>query len=320
LIAATPAIRAIREYYPEAFITLLANKQMSEICPPGTVVDEVILYDVKAKSLKEHVRMIRELSRRRFDIAVNLRWQSEYAAIITWLSGARWRVGSGPKTMRWIYNIKAPWYEGRRHEFQRYLDIVHALGLPVQEPKLYVHSTEADEQVADAFVKGHGCTKSTTLVIHPGASSYSKAWMPERFSEIGKRFVERFKGQVIVAWGPGEETLATQITQAIGANAHKSPPPTVGLVAAIMARCGLCLCNFSASMNIAMAVETPVVAIGCTSPEDWGPYGPLHRLVYFGKENDNYTEAESYALMQQISVERVWDVVQRRWLELSSKD
>ena len=51
-------------------------------------------------------------------------------------------------------------------------------------------------------------------------------------------------------------------------------------------------------MNVAMAVKTPLLALGCTSPEDWGPYGEIHRTVSAFRGEDVYTESERSAAMR----------------------
>jgi hypothetical protein len=66
-----------------------------------------------------------------------------------------------------------------------------------------------------------------------------------------------------------------------------------------------------------MAVKTPLLALGCTSPDDWGPYGDLHRTVNAFRGDDAYTETERGAAMRSITVESVWNALQSRWRELA---
>ena len=69
-------------------------------------------------------------------------------------------------------------------------------------------------------------------------------------------------------------------------------------------------------MNVSMAVETPLVALGSTSPEDWGPYGGIHRTINKSGERDSYTEEEQRAMMKLIGVEEVVEMVGKRMKEL----
>ena len=55
-------------------------------------------------------RLIRDLRHRKFDLAFNLRWTSDRSAVLTWLSGARDRSGSGPGRMMGLTTREA--YKG----------------------------------------------------------------------------------------------------------------------------------------------------------------------------------------------------------------
>src|SRR5260370_34247009 len=103
LIAGTTALRALRESFPGATITVVSNSFMKEICPPGTLVDDIIDLDPRTATPSAYLRIPRHLRRRRFDLAVNLRPASEISAFLTWISGAPSRLGGGPQSFRWMY-------------------------------------------------------------------------------------------------------------------------------------------------------------------------------------------------------------------------
>lgn len=317
LIAGTTALRAIRIAFPSATITALSTKLMYDVCPPGSLVDDILTYSNDRVSVGEFLLMSNMIRARRFNIAVNLRWSSEGSALLAWLSGAPMRVGSGPNQLRILYTHRAPIVEGRRHEFQRHLDVVRALDVAVGEPDPYLHITENDRSYAANFIRDHSMKPETTITMHPGASTSSKAWLPERYIELGKLVVSRFPGvNILVTGGPGEESLTREVSCGIGAGAVLGPPTSIGQLGALVSASTLCICNYSGVMNVAMAVKTPLVALGCTSAEDWGPYGELHRTVNAESHNDSYTEAARSAAMKSISVECVMAVVAQRWNEL----
>ena len=316
LIAGTTAIHAVRKHYPEASITLLANSMMNEVCPPGTLADEILVYKPEKKSIPYQWSVIRELRKRKFDAAINLRWTSERSALLGYLSGADVRVGSGPKESQWMYNFKAPLYTGRRHEFYRHLDILEPLGITNEQPEPFIHIGKEDRTFAAAFFQNLNIDRRDVLAIHPGASIPSKAWLPERYAETAKIFLKNFNGKVLVTWGPGEQALAESVVQMIGTGAVPSPQTSIGRLAALLEGCGLCICNYSGVMNVGMAVKTPLIALGCTSAEDWGPYGEIHRTINHSGENDSYTEEARAAMMAKISIEEVCRMMELRWREL----
>jgi ADP-heptose:LPS heptosyltransferase len=316
LIAGTTALRALRNAYPNASMSVLSNRLMNDVCPAGILVNEIITSDNGNLSIVDHLNIARVLRKRKYDLAVNLRWTSEGSALLTRLCGAKTRVGSGPKQSRWLYTIQAPWYERRRHEFLRHLDIVEALGITVGTPEPFLYIPEKDHQFAETFYRTMTSERQPVLLLHPGASTASKAWKPEFYRKLAKTFIDKFHAFVVATWGPGEDVLAKSVVSELGAHALLAPATTIGQLGAIIQRATLCVCNYSGVMNVGMAVKTPLVALGCTSPEDWGPYGELHRTVNSYSGHDSYTEEERLTAMNSIPFDQVWSTVESRWREL----
>lgn len=314
LIAATTAVRALREAYPASIITLLSNSLMKEVCPPGTLADDLIPTDGQPGGIGGQFSLVAALRKRRFDLAINLRWESERCAVLAWLSGAPYRAGSGPRALRFLYNVRAPLVPGRRHEFHRHLDIIEPLGVRPARVLPFVHRSAADEDFAKEFFSVHALKKSSTVGLQPGASRLSKAWPVERYAELSRRLSEEMNVRIVVTWGPGEQWLAQQVARQSGALI--SPPTSIGRLAAIIGSCGLFVCNYSGPMNVAMAVETPMVALGSTSQEDWGPYGEIHRTINKARPQDSYTEEEQLDVMKGITTREVFELCGERLRQL----
>jgi ADP-heptose:LPS heptosyltransferase len=320
LIAATTALRALREALPAARITVLANPLLGEIAPPGTLIDDLVVVPGGGSKplarLGREVRLVGALRSRRFDLAINLRWTSERSAVLAWLSGARLRAGSGPAAFSGLYTHRAPLHAGRRHEFLRHLDILEPLGIVPQRILPFVHVSADARAAAETFCHTRAFHRSSTVGMHPGASRPSKAWPAERYAELARRLAASGL-QVLVTWGPGEEALAREVSGRAGGNVVVAPPtPRVGGLAALIASCSVFVCNYSGPMNVAMAVETPLVALGSTSPEDWGPFGDIHRTINKAGERDSYTEEEQLAMMERIGEEEVEELVKARIREV----
>jgi len=208
-------------------------------------------------------------------------------------------------------------HAGRRHEFQRHLDILAPLGIVPGRILPFVFCSAEDTAWADSVFRVRGLTRGRTVGMHPGASKPSKAWPAHRYAELARRLSAETGTRVFVTWGPGEEPLARDVVSRAGAGAILAPQtPRVGAFGALVRLCGLYVCNYSGPMNVAMAVETPLVALGSTSPEDWGPFGDMHRTINKSGVRDSYTEAAQLAMMEEITVEEVVEAVVGRMKEL----
>jgi len=319
LIASTSAIKTVRDNFPESKITLLTNPLMKQIIPPGFFVDEHILINTNRNKIVDSVLKqlwtVLKLRKRKFDLAVNLRWTSERAALIAYLSGAKETVSSGPKKMMNLYTTKIDHPIGRYHEIHRNLDIIKAIGAKVYVETPVVYISEASNNFAKEYFQ-----KEKTFCIHPGASRAIRAWMPERFAEIGKLMSEKFGVKILITWGKGEKELAEKVANLIGTNSLIAPETqNIGELAAIIKNCKMFLSNCTGPMNVAVAVRTPVVALlGSSDPTDWGAYGDNHVNIKSPLVLDHYTDETEQKAMQAITVDTVWNVVSKRWEELNN--
>src|SRR4029453_4128088 len=105
VVLTTPLLRALRDTFPEAWISLVvrpAVKELAELCPH---VDEVLVFD-RNPADKSDFRFVRRfwkalrlaarsLWKRNFDLAIVPRWGADhyYSSYIAYLSGAPRRVG-----------------------------------------------------------------------------------------------------------------------------------------------------------------------------------------------------------------------------------
>lgn len=324
LVAATSAIKAVRDNFPKSRITLLTNPLMKQLIPSGFLADEHIIVNTNRNkvedSLLKQLLIALKLRRKKFDLAINLRWTSERAALLTYLSGAKERVSSGPKKMMNLYTIKLDHPIGRYHEINRNLDIVRALGLTINDDNPVTYISNDEKKFAEIFYNKNNLGKTNSIIIHPGASRAIRAWLPDRFSEIGKRLIEKFSVSVIVTWGNSESELADKVVEAIGPGAIKAPETnTIGQLAALIQNSKLFFSNCTGPMNVAVAVRTPVIALlGSSDPTDWGAYGSKHINIKSPLRLEHYSDEDERKAMEQISVEMVWEIISKRIVELNA--
>jgi ADP-heptose:LPS heptosyltransferase len=319
LVASTAALRAVRAAYPTARITLLTNTLMGQIAPPGTLADEHLdIAEFENAGAVGQFRLLRALRGLGVDIAISLRWSSERCALLSWLSGAGIRCGSGPDSSIRLFTHRAE-RPDRRHEILRSLDIVRSLGVPVEDETPSTHITDEDRRFAADFLAGRGLDGRTVLCLHPGAAGEQRAWMPDRFAEAGWRLASGEGATVLVTWAPGERDLAERICS-VGGGQFILAPETghIGRLAALIASCRMFFTNCTGPMNVAVAVRTPVVALlGSSDPADLGPYGPAHRWVKSPVVPEGPSSDAERLAMEAIDVESVWEVLRTRWRELS---
>ena len=325
IVMSTSAIAAVRENYPDAKITILSNHLMTQILPEGFLYNELIVIKTKGNRVDEsflnQLKLIYELRKRKFDLAINLRWTSERGAVLAFLSGAKYRVSSGPKNVMGLYTIHAEAPSGRYHEIHRNLDIVKALGITVKDEIPTIFISENDQKFADQFFQKNNLSKDNTICIHPGASRPIRAWMPDRFHEIIKLAVEKLNVKIIITWGADEEKLARNVADGLGPNVIVSErTKSIGELAAIIKNSTLFFSNCTGPMNVAVADRTTVVALlGSSDPTDWGAYGESNTNIKSPLILEHYSDEDEKNAMEMITVDYVWKVIKDKWNELNSR-
>ena len=322
LIMATSTIKAIRENFPDAKLTMFTNNLMSEILPQGFIVDEYIFLKKSGRYVDEsffkQLIKIWKLRKRKFDLAVDLKWKSERASVLTFLSGAKIRVGYWERiyNMFYTHSIKHP--IGGYHEVHRNLDVIKQIGLEVKDENPLIYISEADKKFATDFFESHSLKRNNTICIHPGASKSNRAWSPERFSQLAKLLIEKYNVTILLTWGKNEFELVNKISNSVGRNTILSPATnSISQLAAIIQNCSLFISVCTGPMNVANAVKIPIIALlGSTNPADWSPYGEIHRTIKSTLVLETYTDEDERKALDAITVKSVWNVVNQRWDEL----
>jgi ADP-heptose:LPS heptosyltransferase len=312
LLAGTAGIGLLRREFKNAHICLLSDVLAFSICPPGTIVDEIINEKEYLKTKAGYINLLKLIRRRKFDLIVNMRWVSEISGVLTLMGASKYTAGAGSWWLRKLYSFAPPLSneEANCHEYLLNIRIAAAVGLVASEPKLYLHQSPTDIEFAENFYKSASLDPSKTLIVTPIASTPLKAWPAERFVETAKKFIDQFDAHIAITFAPHDEHEAMAIKNAIGPNALLAPKTTVNQLASIISKAPLCLCNNSGIMHVAFAVNTPVVCINTSI--GWAPYGDWNVAVtQLPKGEDHFnnrrlTNYQTQELLKQISVERVW--------------
>ena len=277
MIAATAAVRCIRQNYPKAHIALLLRPYVRPVVESAPWFNEVIEFDRRRGGLRE-VRRVAKLLRRkpRYDLALLLTHSFSSAALI-WLGGAKRRVGHARDGRSWLLTDAVPWPgKGRNPDLvpkvKVYSSLLKYLGCEwAEDQRPEVFTSPEDEAQADRLFEAHGRKPDRELLgIVPGAAyGPSKQWEPARFAAVADELAQTRRMQAALLTGPGEGEIALEIARGM-----KDIPITFregevsfGALKAIVRRCRLMICNDTGPRHLAVAYNVPtVVLMGPTDP------------------------------------------------------
>lgn len=283
-VMCTPALSALRSGFPHAQITLLVNATIAELLKNNPHLDRIWVYDKAGghHGLMGKVRLSQELSRESFDLAVLFQNAFE-AALLTKLAKIPIRYGYSTDGRGFLLTHHAPLPKGTCHQTEYYLHLLTPLGITDGSKRLWLVTTDGENEAARQSIRSHGIDDDEQLVgINPGATyGTAKRWSTERYARLADQLMESPKARILIFGGPGEEDLGHAISSQMR---HPALVLTGRLkvreLMAMIRQCDLFLTNDSGPMHIAAAFEIPLVAIfGPTDPQTTSPLGEKSLLL-----------------------------------------
>lgn len=287
-VMSLPALRALRQRFPEAEIAILAKPWVADLYHRESFCDRMIPYT--PKTLAEKWNAGRALAREQFDCAILLQNAFE-AALVAFAARIPVRIGYARdgRGLLLTQAIAVPRKgEIPPHERFYYLELLHRAGildsLPESDGMRLDCAPAAREAGLEQF-RELGLNGSV-IGMSPGAAYGSaKQWIPEHFAAAATRVALETGAQVAIFGSKDERELCARIAAII---AHDISAPvknfagetTLGQFIDLAAACRVYLTNDSGGMHIASALGVPTVAIfGATNDVTTGPTGPLARVV-----------------------------------------
>lgn len=293
VLMTTPALRALKESYPRARLTLLASPAGAALGPLLPEVDGLIEYEapwMKAASpradSRPDYRMAARLRRKGFDAAVIFTVFSQSplpAAFLAHLAGIPLRLAYCRENP---YQLLTHWEpdpdrEGAiRHEVQRQLDLVAAVGARTGDDSLSLRLPAGAARQARERLQELGLDPGRPWVaVHPGASAPSRRYPPEGFARAAACLWAEGV-QVVFTGGPAERELVERIRAGSGCPSYSlAGALDLAGFAALLSLAPAIISNNSGPAHIAAALGTPVVDLYALTNPQHTPWRTPQRVL-----------------------------------------
>jgi predicted lipopolysaccharide heptosyltransferase III len=296
VVFTTPAVRAVRKHYPDAHISYIVEPHAAPIVRDNPHINEVIVAArVRGvRGLAADLRLGRTLRAKRFDLAIDFHGGPR-AALLTWLSGARERVGYEVIGRSWMYTrrVQRPRTLRARHSVENQCDLLAAIGIgapdriayPVEMPVDQQAAAEVDERLARAGVGGD----ERLVVIHVSAGNPFRRWPLAHFIALASTIAREPRTRVVLTSGPSEQDAAARVVD--GARAMLGDTLAERIVScgefslaqlrALVERAALYIGGDSGPLHVAATSRVPIVGLyGPTLPARSAPWrDPSIRVV-----------------------------------------
>ena len=279
VVLTTPVFAALKRHWPAADITAWVRPEAADLLREHPHVAATLADDKRGadRGLSGLLHVARRIHAGRFDLAVAVHKSFRTALLLAAARVPR-RVGFRSAAGNWLYHRRVD-RNPALHELERNLSIVDGLGLDSKyessQPLLTVAT--AARRAVDCLLREADITNASSVVgLAPGSVWPTKRWTPDGFAAIAAE-MRRRGYDVLLLGAPNEASIAQDVNRLAGGAAVNLVGRTdVATLVAAIARCRAVVCNDSAPMHIANALNVPVVAI----------FGPTHPKLGFAPRGD----------------------------------
>jgi len=281
-----PAIRALRQAFPNAKITFLGKHaggiEILKNCP---YIDDIII--VKNRRLIEKFRLIKEFRKRKIDYFII---SPQDLGRVPWaiLGGAK-KIAGFPSISnhgkinreKFISKLDiAPNYDTSKTEIENCLRLVEDVIDDINSKFIPVCNRTRDEFIPNSkelefwysknelysaieLLHKNGVNANDKFIVSaPYSKREAKNWPDDRFIHIFNKIINRFNAKIILIGGKAEKSKIVKLASKIGDNCIPlSGETTLGESAAIIEKAILFFGPDSGPAFIATAMKTPAVVM-----------------------------------------------------------
>jgi ADP-heptose:LPS heptosyltransferase len=269
IVLSTIVLDSLAAAFPTATVDYLTEEFAAAAVRNLPLVSEVLGMGKNASVFSTAWR----IRKRKYDLVIDL-WTNPRSAQITFLSGARYRVGYAYRGRKYAYTILGTGERGSHHSADHNLELLKALDIPVVSRTIHFATRLEDDATARQWLSGRFGQRPIVGIV-PSGGWASKRCTPGTWIAICKILAQKYRPAFVVLWGPGDEKDAAEILRGVTDDIELAPATSIGLMAAFLKSCSLVIANDSGPMHIAAALGVPTIGLfGPTDPRHHGPLGP----------------------------------------------
>ncbi len=285
MIAGTSLLRAIKEKYPTAEITIIVSPENKDAVEKNRLLKQIFVFNKKKLFSPLEVMKLLRVLRSGYDVAivpvvVSISFTSN---LLARLSKSKTTIGCASlegKVNKYSFlfhhRIHLDWrLQPDSNVADRILDIVRPFGINTKNYKAEIYFDQTDIQRVKQFFKKNGIHRSQLLVgIHAGAGKIPNRWSANKFIELIKFLKNVMNTSVYLTGSDADKEVLNFICNKVPFNVPMFLNCPIPEVAAIISRSDLFITNDTGIMHVAGTTDTPQISLfGPTNAFNWAPVG-----------------------------------------------
>jgi heptosyltransferase-2/heptosyltransferase-3 len=295
MLLTMPALQALRRAQPKATLFGLAGAWSAPVMAAYPDIDTVLTVpfpgftrrNKKGWLIMPYVhawRWAHQIRSLRIETAIVLRPDHWWGGLLAKLAGIPQRVGFDHPDLRPFLTHPVPIREPREHVVLQSARLVERWtgSLTPANLRLTFPIDAADREYIDGLLRTAEVGLDRPLVvIHPGAGTPIKRWLPEHWAVVADRLAEHLNAVVIFTGSDQESADINRVRERLRSTSVSLAGDTnVAQLAALYARAVLVLGPDSGPLHLAVAAGAPTLHLfGPADPALFGPWGDPQRQV-----------------------------------------
>lgn len=281
VIMTYPLIRAMSQFPGDSVLVITKSDYEGQIvhlgCKGPGEVHTVGIRDLGRNNLTRFLRLTKRLRDHRPEASIVTWINPLYAGLLSWLSGARIRVGPYTKWSRRFYTIYQKFVLSATPDFHKTDTAIAAAELVGRsaEPDCHVEMSPEEVDRLTLPLLGEGGCRWIALGLGSGVNEAFKRLPLARVTKLVTQLHEAYpEVRLALLGGPGEKQINEAMVHAdgfCGVNLTSRTSPAELL--AVLKRCAVLISTCSGILHFAAAAQCPAIAFyGPTNPIYTGPY------------------------------------------------
>lgn len=296
IILGTPMYKAIKSKYPNSKITFLTFANNKPLLERIDFVDEIIcLRTSKIRHFAaDLLAAITKLRKKNIDVVIDMEFLAKASTIISWLSGAKIRIGFYVKQI-WRADILT--HKVYFNHYKHTKEIFMALLLPLEIPNLSstqitppkIFPADLDELQKQLDVCGFSLADNLIAInINASETCFERRWPIENFIKLVNELSLRENIRFCFIGAQSELPYVKSGYDKLNAAVKKKAVNlcgklSIGGAIALLSKAKLLITNDSGPLHLASSMGIPTVSLfGPETPALYGPLGDGHTIFYDG--------------------------------------
>ena len=270
IVFTIPSVLLYKTNFPDNEIYYLVEQRFREAAEIIPGVKEVITVP-DHMGLKDIILFRRKVKKLRFPTVIDYH-SGPRSALLTYLSGAKVRIGYQTPNRNWAYNRMVPRKSEKKysHSVINQARLLTPLGIDVQKIPFYPEIKISEEQVSQDLREASDLNKK--IVIHVGAKKRYRDWGRENFALLIKELKQNNWNIFLIGKGEEEEARGQYLHDRFNVFDFTGKI-SIKEILFLIAHSDVYFGADSGPLQLASLTKTPIVALfGPNIPEVSGPF------------------------------------------------